>query len=185
MTDAVAGGGSPRTWLTQASRHWGRVVTLGVFDLIGGIVAVTWPGITLLVLAIVLGISLLLSAVGSLAIGFRGRNGWMIALGALTLIAAIVVLLHPGSGIWVIAFMATLYFLFSGIADLTLAFTPGPGRVMWGILGVVSLVGAIIMLANPWVAALTVAVVVGVTWIVRGAGEIATGLWLRNHRDPA
>lgn len=181
MTDPIAGGVA-RTWLGQASQHWGRVVALGVFDLIGGLIALTWPGITMLVLAIVLGISLLFSAVGSLSFGVRGRNGWMIALGVLTLIAAIIILLHPGTGLWVIALMATLYLFMTGVADLTLAFTPGPGRVMWGILGVISLIGGIIMLANPWVAALTVAVVVGVTWIVRGVGEISTGLWLRRQR---
>lgn len=175
-------GGIGRHWLTTASQHWGRVVALGVFDLIGGIIAVTWPGITMLVLAVVLGVSLLFSAFGSLAFGIRGRNGWMIALGVLTLIAAVIILMHPGTGLWVIALIATIYFFITGIGDLTLAFGPGPGRLMWGVLGVISIIGGIIMLANPWVAVLTVAIVVGVTWIVRGVGEISTGLWLRRQR---
>lgn len=172
----------PRRWLNEAANNWGRVVFVGVLDVIAGILSLVWPGITLIVLSVVLGISLLVSGIGSLGLGSRARNGWIITLGVLTVIAGIIILFRPGTGLVVIAVMAAIYMLFTGIADLTLAFSAPVGRVMFGILGVLGIIAGIILIANPGAALLTVALVVGISFLVRGLGEISTGFWLRKQR---
>ena len=164
------------------TRQWGTITTFGVIDVVAGIVALIWPQATVVVLAIILGIALLMVGFGALVIGIRVRNGWIIALGAIALVCAIICIVHPGAGVWAIIIGTSFYFLLSGMGDLAMAMVGAAGRWLWAIIGVLSIAAGIVLLFNPHLAVVTVAVLIGIFFIIHGAGQIAAGLWLRSHR---
>lgn len=53
------------------ARHWPRLVVTAVLDAVIGVLALAWPGVTVLVLALVLGLVLLLSGTVSIGFGLR------------------------------------------------------------------------------------------------------------------
>jgi uncharacterized membrane protein HdeD (DUF308 family) len=181
--DRVTG---PRLGLSgnTLTRHWPRLVIIGVLDVVIGILAVAWPGVTVLALALILGVLLIVSGVMSIGLGLRMRRVgaswfWPVLLGVFSVIAAIIIIAHPGAGIAAIAFGAALWFLLTGITDLVRASTLPGDRLWWGFLGALSVIAGIILLFDLGAAILTVALIAGIFFIVRGVGEIAAGWHLR------
>lgn len=166
-------------WLTSMSRQWPRLVIGGVIDVLAGIVALVWPGVTVLALALVLGLLLLVSGIASVSMGIRARSAGLIVLGAVALIAAVIVLVHPGAGVFAVLLGCAIWFLLMGIADLSAAWSGVPGRAWWALLGILSVAGAVIMLLDPGVAISTVAIIVGLSFLLRGMGEFSLGLRVR------
>ena len=77
--------------LASIGKHWGLVLALGITSIIVGIIAVVWPGATIVVIAILVAAWLIVSGIFQIVRGFgRGLSGGMRALlfisGALSLI---------------------------------------------------------------------------------------------------
>lgn len=53
------------------------------------------------------------------------------------------------------------------------------GRLLWGVLGVLSIAAPVIMISNPNVAVVTVALIAGISFLIHGAGEVALAMRLR------
>ncbi|MCU1659017.1 MAG: hypothetical protein JWO57_3673 [Pseudonocardiales bacterium] len=174
----------------QVTRQWPRLAAVALLDLVIGVLALAWPGATVLVLALILGAILLVSGLTSIAFGVRLRSagfggGWPIGLGAITAIAGIVCLFRPGSGVAAIALVAALWFLLSGATDLARAFSVPDSRLWWGFLGVLSVIAGIVLLVDLGAAILTIAIVVGVSFLLRGVTEMSIALQLRRLQRSA
>ena len=55
-------------------RHWVLLAVLGAVGVVVGVLAIAWPGITIWVLALLIGIRLLIFGIVQLAISFRVRS---------------------------------------------------------------------------------------------------------------
>src|SRR3954451_7211870 len=77
--------------LELMSRRWHLVVLRGVIAILFGIIAIVWPGITVLALALLWGTYMLLDGIASIAMGMgRGTDRmYMIILGVVQIAAAI------------------------------------------------------------------------------------------------
>ena len=165
-------------------RSWAWVVADGVLGVVVGVLALAWPRVTVLALAIVLGVGLLLqgafelSAASRVASGTRGR-GWLIFFAVLAIVAGLICLLQPGAGLFAIALGVTIWFFVAGINELVAAFTYAEHRVWNLIAGVVSVIAGVILIADPGIALSTIALLTGVLFIVRGLTEIGMGAQLR------
>ncbi len=154
-----------------------RLLLLGILDLVVGIVCVAWPGATVLVLAILLGIVLLLTGIAVFTIGLRAHSTGLEIVGIVAVIAAVICLVHPGAGVFAILLGCALWFLLTGIAALVAGSGAGEHRWPWLVLGVLSVIAGIVMLVRPGVAVSTVALIAGVAFLVRGISEL--GLYWR------
>ena len=173
--------GSGRSITGYGSSH---LLVLGVIDLLCGVIALVWPGVTVLVLALIFGVLLLMAGLLVLAVGSTvrragGRPVLTFVVGGFAILAGLICILHPGAGVWAIVLGCALWFLMTGVGDLVVAFASPANRVWFGLLGVLSLLAALILLVHPGVAIVTVAVVAGISFLVRGAGELALGSRLR------
>jgi uncharacterized membrane protein HdeD (DUF308 family) len=157
--------------------HWRRLLVAGLLDVLIGVLALAWPGITVLALGLTLGIVLLMS--GFAALMFARVSVWSAVLGVISIFAALICFVHPGAGVFAILFGAAFWFLLTGFADLTVAMTVPSGRLYWGVLGALSIVAGLIMLASPGIALATVAALVGICFLVRGAAEIGVAWRVR------
>jgi len=100
----------------------------GVLLIIGGLVALVWPGATLWTLAVIVGISLLVHGILRLALAFAGRHeipgwGWLALAGAVNVVVGIMALAWPDATVAVLSlFLGVQILLFGGVL-LVAAFT--------------------------------------------------------------
>lgn len=173
--------GASRIGRTYSSGH---LLILGGIDIVAGLIALAWPGVTVLALALTFGILLLLAGVGAIGIGSAVRRAggspaatWVI--GGVAAVAGLICIFHPGAGVWAIVIGCSLWFLLTGVGDLLVAAAMPTHRVWFGVLGALSIVSAIVLLARPGVAIVTVALVAGIAFLIRGSGELTLGWRMR------
>jgi uncharacterized membrane protein HdeD (DUF308 family) len=159
---------------------------VGLLDVVAGIFAVAWPGVTVLVLALLFGFLLLMAGLVSVSTGLMvrragGRAMMPFLFGGAAVVAGIICLVHPGAGVFAIILGCTVWFLLTGVGQLALARTGAPMRGWLTVMGVLSIVAALILIVNPGVAIATVGLIAGLSFLIRGAGELALGWRLRGH----
>jgi uncharacterized membrane protein HdeD (DUF308 family) len=170
--------------VSATARHWKWLIAEGILGIIAGILAIAYPDVTVLALALLLGIGLLLQGVLELVAGFGSRSGtpgrgWLIAFGILSAVAGIICLIHPGAGVFAIIVGLTVWFAVAGINDLSMAFSGSENRGWNIVMGLLGVLAAIILIVQPGLAIGTVAVIAGVFFVVRGIMDIGLGLQLR------
>jgi uncharacterized membrane protein HdeD (DUF308 family) len=171
--------------LAAIGKHWGLVLTLGLVSIIIGIMALVWPGATILVVAILLAAYLIVSGIFQIVRGFsRGLSGGMRALlfisGALSLILGLIAI----SGVWrsveILAIFIGIAFLFRGFG-LLFESAEGGGSRGWNIFGgIVMLIGGFVVLVWPGISLVTLAWVAGIWLIIGGIFEIIAAFKLRS-----
>jgi uncharacterized membrane protein HdeD (DUF308 family) len=171
--------------LAAIGKHWGLVLALGITSVIVGILAVVWPGATILVVAILVAAWLLVSGVFQVVRGFsHGLSGGMRALLFISGGLSIILGLFAISGIWrsveILAIFIAIAFLFRGFGMLFEAGESSIGRG-WSIFGgIVMLIGGFVVLAWPGKSLLVLAWVTGIWLIVGGIFEIIVAFKLRS-----
>lgn len=117
-----------QAFATASLRHRPWVGWLaGVLYLVGAIVGIAWPGVTLLALLITVGVSLLVA--GAVQAGqswqLRGRAhgwGWSFAVGLLSVVAGLVFLFgNPVISLVALAIVLGVYTIMAGITLITMA----------------------------------------------------------------
>lgn len=166
--------------VASVTSQWPRLMVVGVIEVIVGIASLIWPHVTALVLGVLFGIVLLLSGLIVLSISWGTRSVVGVILGVLAIVGAIICFIHPGAGVVAILIGCALWFFMLGVAYLFAAFTGTQDRAWWGFLGVLSVIAAIIFIASPGVAITTVAILVGLAFLIRGLGEIVFAWRLRS-----
>jgi len=102
------------------------LAVLGVLSLIIGLYAVRHVLITLLALALLLGIFWIVNGSVELFMALSRREmssrGWTGLIGILSIFAGIIVLVYPGISLLVLAVVLAVWLLFYGVMEITLAF---------------------------------------------------------------
>jgi uncharacterized membrane protein HdeD (DUF308 family) len=159
---------------------------VGVLAIIAGIIALAWPGVTVLVLVI-------LFAVYAFSAGFTqgarafSSDGFGPVLGHLLLAvidiaAGIFALAWPAPTVVVLVYVVGFWAIFGGITEFLTAFAAGETagtRTLFLIGGLVSVAFGVVILARPAVGALTLALLYGLFALSYGVTQIAAGTQLR------
>jgi uncharacterized membrane protein HdeD (DUF308 family) len=96
--------------------------------------------------------------------------------------AGLVCLVRPGASLLALLIAFSFWFILIGIADLVRAMDSTTNRGWIVLLGTVSIVAGVIILANPDIGLTTLALLVGIGLLVRGTIEIVIGFTLRGLR---
>ncbi|MCX6021613.1 MAG: HdeD family acid-resistance protein [Chloroflexi bacterium] len=162
---------------------WAMVLFEGIAALVIGVLLIAAPAQTMFILVQLLGIYWLITGVLALASIFLDQSqwGWKALSGAIGVFAGIAVIQHP---LWsavlvptVLVIMVAVFGIMIGAVNLFQAFR-GAG---WGagILGVLSIIFGLILLASPLMAAVVLPWVLGFWGIVSGIAAIAYALRVR------
>ena len=162
---------------------WWVVFVQGIAAVILGLFLLARPAITVLVLVQFIGVWWLLTGVLALVHLFWDRTQWgaKIAMGVLGVFAGLAVIGEPMFGALVIGTFYVIWIgvmgLLIGVLDLYKAFN-GHG---WGagVLGVLSILIALVLIASPVSAALALPLVLGALAIVFGAASIIGAIQLK------
>ena len=162
---------------------WKSALVSGILSVILGVLVLAWPGISILVAAILFGAYLLVTGFAQVffAFGLHVSAGGRVLLfisGAASLVLAVLAFRHFGNAVLLLAIWIGIGFIFRGVATTMSAISDPslPGRG-WNIFfGLISLLAGIVVLAWPISSLATLAFVVGFWLIFTGAMEIATGV---------
>ncbi len=168
------------------NRHSGSVVVVvGVLSIVAGVLAIVYPDLTLLALALIAGINLLLLGVLGLVDSVTSNDAdgstrvLSGVLGLLGVIAGLVVMRRPGESLVAIVLILGVWFVVSGLVDLIRAIvTPGE-RAFRLLVATVDIVLGGLILTLPDLTLTTMALLAGFAFIIRGVFAVFIGLRLR------
>ncbi|SOJ55069.1 hypothetical protein MSIMFB_02559 [Mycobacterium simulans] len=165
---------------------WKSTFASGVLSLILGILILAWPQISVLAAAIAFGVYLVLTGVAQVAFAFAlhvsaGSRILLFISGAASLILAVLAFRHFGNAVLLLAIWIGIGFIFRGVATSVSAISDPalPGRGWSIFVGLISLIAGIVVLAAPFESIITLAVVVGIWFVVIGVFEIVSAFGIR------
>ncbi len=165
---------------------WKSTLISGVLSLIVGVVVLAWPGISVLAAAVAFGVYLLITGAAQVVFAFSlhvtaGSRILLFISGAASLILAVLAFRHFGNAVLLLAIWIGIGFIFRGVATTVSAIlVPNlPGRGVAIFIGVITLVAGIVVLGAPLQSIITLALVVGVWFVVIGAFEIVSSFGIR------
>lgn len=169
-----------RTW------WWRLAVTGGVVSIIVGLILLIWPSETLLVLSILIGIWLVIAGVVRIMQAIfvpEGRSGGvrvMVAIGGLLyLLAGALCLRHPSFTVAVLAAIIGISWLIVGVVEIFAAFHKGVSgwyRAGTITLGVVSIIGALVVLIWPGITLQVIIWLAGLWLLILGVIQVIMGI---------
>ena len=175
---------TPHTEPLGALRSAGwLLIAVGAISVIAGILAIVYPDITLLALAIFAGVNLCVLSALSLVDAFDGdadggSRALSAILGVLGLIAGLVILRRPGETLLVLVLVIGIWLVVSGVVHLIRGLGL-PDRAVHLVLAAVEIVLGGLILSLPDLSLRTVAVLAGIGFVLRGAVAIYAGWQLR------
>ncbi len=168
---------------TPLPKAW-ELIGVGLIGIIAGIFAIAWPGVTLLALGLILGIYLLLWGVGTLVSSFDERNStadavFGVALGFFGTIAGLICIVRPGTSVLAILLAVAFWLMITGIGDIVRGLTHRRFRAWNLVFGTLLLAGGIVIVSNPGIGMQTLALLAGISFIIRGIADVAIGYLVR------
>lgn len=170
-------------------RTYGWLVLRGVAAIVFGVLAVLWPRVTALALAVLFGayalvhgVSMLIAYLRREATG-RQRTAYLLA-GVLGIAAGLLTLFWPGITALALALTIGAWAVLTGIFDIS-AVVRQRGGALLALVGILSLVAGVLILVRPDIGAIAIAQVIGVYAIVAGILMLTAAVRLRRFAPAA
>ncbi len=174
------------------ARSWQAAAVIGAVTLILGIIVTVHPTGSLNVLAILIGVILLLEGIFHLIRVFDAdepHRVWLGIAGLLFIVAGVILIRHLSLTLAIIGLFVGISWIVQGVVVLVVGLAGGSraGRGWWIAFGLISLIAGIVVATAPVSSLTTLAVLLGIWFIIMGLFEIAGALILRHglHRASA
>ncbi len=171
---------------TLVPHLWKSVLLTGILSVVLGVMVLAWPNATLVVAAIFFGAYLLVTGISQVFHAFTlhisgGGRALPFISGAASLVLAVLCFRSIGDSILLLAIWIGIGFIFRGVATAAAAISdPGtPGRGWEILIGIVTLIAGIIVLAYPFASLPTLIWVTGIWLVVIGVMEIIASFGIR------
>ena len=174
--------------MKDVADHWGLIVLLGVLSVILGLLAIAYPGATIVTISIFFAAWLFVSGIFSL-IGSFSRDGdtgsrvLAAIIGVLSIIVGWALLRTPFQSVEVFIFVIGIFFLIQGVMTFISAFAFKQGRNLRILSGLLGIIAGLIVLTYPISSAVTLALIAGIWLIILGIMQVVAGFQLRSARD--
>jgi uncharacterized membrane protein HdeD (DUF308 family) len=175
---------SPAELLGDVRRYGTALMIAGVIGVIAGILALAYPDLTLLALALIAGINLLFLGIINIVEAFGDERDatsriLCVVIGLLGIIAGLVVMRRPGESLLAILVVLGIWLVLTGIVDFVRAFSTLEDRALRLMAALADLILGILILALPKLSLGTLAILVGIAFVVRGVVAVVRGWHLR------
>jgi len=162
------------------------LILLGVLAIIAGILALAWPGVTVLALVILFAVYAFidagLQAMRAFSSGSAGPVFGHLLLGLVDVAAGVVALTWPGPTALVLVLIVAIWAFTGGFFEIFAAFRSGEAagtRALFILGGLVSISFGVVLFARPGVGAVTLALLFGLYSLIYGISQITLGIQLR------
>jgi len=181
MANVNFGAGSPETGAAMAPSRW-LVLLLGIIAVLFGALFFVYPVQTLTLLVTVLGIYWLFNGIVMFISLFTDKTGrgWKLLVGILGILAGVLVLTYP---LYSAILIPTVFAIIIGVEGLIIGavyMVQGFSGAGWGtgILGILSIIFGLILIANPLVAAVGLVLLLAGLAIIGGIAAIVVSFRL-------
>ena len=165
--------------LDRMSRDWWIIALQGVAAVLFGVLALAWPGLTLLALVFLFAAYALVDGVLALVRGLRrgsggGRDWWQVVIGLIGIAAGVIASVMPGITAFALLFVIAAWAIVSGAFELVAAYQLRDViRREWllALEGLLSIIFGVAITLFPGAGALAV------VWLI-GSYAIASGVIL-------
>jgi uncharacterized membrane protein HdeD (DUF308 family) len=165
--------------IIDPKKMWPVMAVRGALAILFGIAALTWPGITVLALALLFGAWALLDGVSLLANAFRqGRahSDWrdwvpLLLAGLLGIAAAVITVLLPVITVVILTIVAAILLIGVGVAEIVLAVRLRKlirGEVFMALAGLAGIIAGVLFFLWPLSGALVLTIILGAYALVSG-----------------
>ena len=175
--------------LGRVGRHWGWALTFGIITVLAGVIVLAWPGPTLVVIAILFGIELVVLGIFRFVAAFghdvtAGNRILYALLGVLSLIIGLYAVRHVLVTLVALGLLVGIFWVVNGAVELfaALSHQQMPHRAWTSVLGILSVVAGVILLAYPGPSLVVLAVIVGIWLLLFGFMEIMVAIQVRAAR---
>jgi uncharacterized membrane protein HdeD (DUF308 family) len=167
---------------------WWLALLIGAASVVAGIIVILKPSDSLSTLAVIFGIFILLDGIVELVAALAGgtdNRGALAVLGALSVIAGVLLIRHPLGGVKAVALLLSIWLIAAGVVRFITAFASPENRA-WRIgVAVVLVVFGVVIVASPHIGYATLALIAGICFICYGIGMLGVGWVMRAVRHEA
>jgi uncharacterized membrane protein HdeD (DUF308 family) len=162
---------------THVSRHhWWTLAIRGLIAVLFGIIAILWPGRTLLVLVILFGVFVLLDGIMAAIVSIQERKSsrwwWVLLLEGLAgIIIGVLTFISPAVTALVLLYLIAVWALVTGFLEIAEAFSGRLSIVQeWtlALAGLISILLGILLAVQPVAGLLSLVWLIGVYAIIFG-----------------
>jgi uncharacterized membrane protein HdeD (DUF308 family) len=180
--------GDPADMVARVGRHWVWFLAFGIVTVLTGIAALAWPGRTLVVIAVLFGIQLVVMGIFRFAAAFAsddltgGTRVLLALLGVFSLIIGLYAVRHILITLLALALILGIFWVVSGSVELFTALSHREmrGRGWTALMGILSVLAGIVVVAYPGISLLALAVVLSVWLVVFGLMQITLAIRIRS-----
>ncbi len=168
--------------LADVARAWWLAMITGVLCIAAGIIVLVQPSISLATLAVIVGIFMLIDGIFDLLGSLSRREdhrGMLALLGIVTVVVGIILVRHPTSAVVAIALLIGIWLVARGLVHFLEAFLIRDGRLLMLFVAVIELIAGIVIVSSPGIGVATLAILVGIAFILRGLATCALAWALR------
>jgi uncharacterized membrane protein HdeD (DUF308 family) len=185
MTSSSGMADQTESMMQAMAAHWGLVALMGILSIVIGVLAIAWPGATLLTVAIFFAAWLFISGIYSVIQSFTvdGDTGGRVLnaiLGVLSVIVGFALLRTPFQSLEVLIFVLGIFWVAQGIITFVTAFQHKEGRGWKLFMGVLGVIAGVVILVYPISSALVLAYFGGFWLIILGAMQAYAAWKLRS-----
>jgi uncharacterized membrane protein HdeD (DUF308 family) len=178
----------PADSLARVGRHWGWLLAFGIITLVAGVVVLAWPGRTLVVIAVLFGIQLIVTGIFRFVAAFAtddltgGTRVLFALLGVLSLIIGLYAVRHVLITLLALSLLLGIFWIVNGVVELftVLSHREMRGRGWTALMGALSIIAGIILLAYPSISLVVLAVILSVWLLVFGIMQIILAIQIRS-----
>lgn len=175
--------------LPAVSGNWWALLFRGIATVLFGLAALIWPGPTLFVLIVMYGAFVLVDGAFADVAGIRAGSGsrrWLLmAEGALSVLAGLIVLAWPGLSALFMLYIIALWAIFNGALRIVEAISLRreiDNEWTIALSGALSIVLGLVLAVLPGAGLLSLTWLIGVFALGMGAALIGLAFRVRGHR---
>ena len=182
MADSIDSRAREVTW------GWWLVLLVGVLSVVAGVIILLKPSDSLATLAVIAGIFFLLDGILELADSFMRstpNRGLVALIGVLSAIVGVLLIRHPIGGVAAVALLIGIWLIAIGVIRFATAFEEYENRGWHALAGIVEVIAGIVIVANPNIGFGTLALLVGLGFILNGIVMAILGFGMHSVRRQA
>ena len=162
------------------------LILLGILAVIVGIVAIAWPGVTILALVILFAVYAFIDAGLQSMRAFSSREAGPVIghllLALIDLEAGVAALAWPAPTAFVLVLVVAVWAFAGGVAEFFAGFQAGETagvRALFLVSGLISIAFGVLLFSRPGVGAVTLALLFGLFSLTYGFSQINAGIHVR------
>lgn len=159
------------------------LILRGILAIAVGIVAIAWPGVTILALVILFAVYAFVDAVfqtmRAFSSGTAGPVLGHLLLAVIDVGAGLFAIAWPGATALALVLIIAIWAFIGGFTEIFAAFRAGESagtRAMLLLAGIVSILFGVVLSSRPGVGAVTLALLFGLFSLVYGAAQLTMGV---------